>query len=411
MSQQTANGPNYVLHLDLDTFFISVERLMNPRLKDRPVMVGGSGDRGVVAACSYEARTFGVHSAMPMKQARILCPEAIIIRGDMDAYVRKSKEVTDVIHDKAPVYEKASIDEHYLDLTGMGRFRDMHAWASDLRLHIISETGLPVSGGLSLNKSLSKIAGREAKPSNLRIVEAAEVRAFLDALPVQRIPGIGQKMQEGLKEMGITRIKHLAEMPREYMLRAMGKAGLSAWEKANGIDDSPVVSVREAKSVSREQTFKADTIDTKMIREVLVDMAEQLGFELRQTGHLAGCLSIKIRYANFDTHTKDLSLPYTAADHVLIENAGHLFTKVYERRMMIRLIGLKVTKLVPGGHQVRLFEESEKLMHLYERLDCMRLKFGNGAVMRAAAMPSRTAEVPQLPDFHLGMANIIARNA
>lgn len=383
-----------IVHLDMDTFFVSVERLRQPALVGKPVIVGGTGDRGVVSACSYETRKFGVHSAMPMKMALYLCPEAIVVKGDWEAYSKKSAEVTEIIDAHAPLYEKASIDEHYIDVTGMDRFHGTARWTHELRLRIIKETGLPISFGLSPGKTISKIATDTAKPNGERIVLPHEVQAFLGPLPVQKIPGVGDKTLLALQDIGVVTIADLARLPREFMVRILGKAGLSLWERANGIDTSPVIPYHEQKSISKEITFRQDTMDLNMMTETLVGMAEALGYELRKQGRLASTLSIKIRYANFDTHTRDIQLNYTAADHVLIEQAKKLFKKIYERRMMIRLIGLKVTGLVYGHQQMRLFEESEQLMNLYQRMDGLRNKYGAQTVMRAAAMPLATIREP-----------------
>lgn len=387
----------YIAHLDMDTFFVSVERLHNPRLHGLPVLVGGMGDRAVVAACSYEARKFGVHSAMPMKRARMLCPEAIVVRGDWDSYSAKSKEVTAIIADRVPDFEKASIDEHYIDLTGFERFYGAYDWVHDIRRRIRKETGLPISLGLSANKTVSKIATRTAKPDGERQVFPDQIRHFLAPLPVRDMPGVGPKMGIQLTEIGVRTIAQLAALPLELLLRIAGKNGLKLWERANGIDPSPVVPYNDQLSISKELTFEADTMDQKLIRQVLVSMAENLGYQLRHQGKLASGISVKIRYANFDTHSRDAQLPYTASDHMLIEKAGQLLDKVYDRRMMIRLIGLKVSGLVHGFQQMTLFEESSELISLYQKLDRLRDKFGEKAVIRACGIEAHTEKVPEIP--------------
>ena len=238
-----------IAHLDLDAFFVSVSRLMNPKLVGLPVIVGG-GDRGVVAACSYETRVFGVHSAMPIKQAKRLCPDAIIIRGDYDEYSKRSDEVTEIIRESVPVYERASIDEFYMDLTGMDQFFGCYKYATELRQRIMRETGLPISFGMSKNKTVSKIATDEAKPNNQMQILYGEEKSFLAPLSIKKIPMIGDKTYLLLRNMGIEKVLTLQEMPPELLQRVLGDNGLVIWKKANGIDNSPVEQYSEQKSLS-----------------------------------------------------------------------------------------------------------------------------------------------------------------
>ncbi|KAA9325710.1 DNA polymerase IV [Adhaeribacter soli] len=376
-----------VAHLDLDSFFVSVERLMNSSLVGKPILIGGNSDRAVVASCSYETRKFGVHSAMPMKLARQLCPEAIIIRGDMEAYSRESKKVTEVIAASAPLYEKASIDEHYLDLTGMDRFFGCWQWSQELRQKIMKETGLPISFGLSVNKTVSKIATGQAKPNGQLQVVQDQVQPFLSPLSIRKIPGVGQKSYQLLRNMGVPTIEVLRMIPVELVQKVLGKeGGLSIWQKANGIDTTPVVPYTEQKSISTEQTFATDTTDIAGLTSLLVAMTEEIAFELRKQGKLAGCITIKIRYANFDTHTQQLSIPYTASDHTLISRAKELFQKLYQRRMLIRLIGVRLSNLVQGFQQIHLFEDTAELTNLYQAMDKIRFRYGVEAVKRAVGL-------------------------
>lgn len=386
-----------VAHLDMDTFFVSVERLERPELIGKPVIVGGFSDRGVVSACSYETRKFGVHSAMPMKRALLLCPEAIVVRGDMERYAHKSREVTDIIADCAPIFEKASIDEHYLDLTGMDRFHNTRKWVHELRITIMRETGLPVSLGLSPGKCISKIATGTAKPNGERYVRPGQVASFLNPLPVSKIPGVGDKTHEDLKQLGIRTIGELAAMSSEWITRALGKNGLSLWEKANGIDLSPVLPYAEQKSISRERTFKQDTADLAFVRQILNGMAEEIGFDLRNQGKLASTLSIKIRYANFDTHTKDVSIPYSASDHVLIDRAKKLLDRVFDQKQLIRLIGLKVSGLIQGHQQLALFEDTEQLAQLYAHIDFLKKKYGSHIIHRLSSVPTMAQSEEKSP--------------
>ncbi len=379
-------NPRVVVHMDLDTFFVSVERLHNPKLIGLPVMIGGISDRGVVAGCSYEARKYGVHSAMPMKLARILCSDAVIIRGDMDAYSRYSRDVTDIIAESAPVYEKASIDEHYLDITGMDRFFGCMKWTGELRERIIRETGLPISFGLSVNKTVSKIATGEAKPNGGIEVNGDHVQHFLSPLSIRKIPMIGDKTYRLLRSMGVDTIAALRRVPPEMLERVLGKNGIIIWKKANGIDLTPVKPYSERKSISTESTFESDSIDVQRMRELLTSMVERIAFQLRKERKLTACVTVKIRYASFDTHNLQKRVPYTAFDHVLIETAHGLFERLYQRRMRIRLIGVKFSHLVGGMQQINMFEDSSEMAGLYQAMDRIRLRYGSKSLRRAVAL-------------------------
>ena len=381
-----------IVHLDLDTFFVSVERLINPVLAGKPVLIGGTSDRGVVASCSYEARKFGVHSAMPMKMARTLCRDAVIVRGDMELYSKYSHDVTDIIAEKAPMYEKASIDEHYIDVTGMDRFFGTLRWTHELRQSIIKNTGLPISFGLSVNKTVSKIATGEAKPNGELQVQRDAVKPFLAPLSIRKIPMIGEKTYRLLRSMGIVTIDTLSRIPVEMMERVMGKNGIMIWEKANGQDSTPVLPYSESKSISTETTFEQDSIDVVKMKEKLVKMVEKIAFELRDQQKLTSCVTVKIRYSNFDTHTLQKSVPYTAFDHILIPLVKELFDRLYQRRMLIRLIGVRFSGLVAGNPQLNMFEDSSGMISLYQALDRVRNKYGQKIVRRGVAYERSSEE-------------------
>ena len=369
-----------ILHLDLDTFFVSVERLVNPSLEGKPVVVGGMSDRGVVSTCSYEARRFGVHSAMPMRMARQLCSQAVFIRGDMELYSRYSRLVTDIIADSAPVYEKMSIDEHYVDLTGMDRFHGCYQWSHELREKIIHESGLPISFGLSENKTVSKIATGEAKPNGELQIQPPSVNAFLDPLPVSKIPMAGVKTCALLGSMGVRTIGVLRQLPQRAVEQVLGKNGTELWKKANGVDMTPIRPYQEQKSMSQEHTFEQDTIDVPAIRQRLAGMVEHLAFELRHRGKLTGCVTVKIRYSNFDTHDMQQRISYTAFDHVLRQAAESVFDRLYNRRMMIRLVGVRFSDLVSGHSQMDLFDDHAELTRLYAAMDHIKIRFGANAI-------------------------------
>ena len=372
-----------VLHLDLDTFFVSVERLINPTLERRPVIVGGMGDRGVVSTCSYEARRFGVHSAQPMRLARQLCPQAVFIAGDMELYSRYSRLVTAIIADRAPVFEKTSIDEHYIDITGMDRFFGCYKWAHELRETIMKESGLPISFGLSENKTVSKIATDEAKPNGELQVLHPQVHAFLDPLSIGKIPMVGNKTYQLLRSMGIATIGDFRQMPDVVVSQALGKNGIEIWKKANGIDTTPVQPYEEQKSLSKEHTFENDTIDIVLLKSVLARMVERLAFEMRSQTKLTGCVTVKIRYSNFDTHTMQRQIQYTSFDHLLLNTVYDIFDRLYDRRLLIRLIGVRFSSLVGGTQQLDLFDDTAEMTNLYGALDKIRKRFGKNAVFRA----------------------------
>lgn len=379
-----------ILHLDLDTFFVSVERLMDSRLSGKPIIIGGTGDRGVVAACSYETRKFGVHSAMPMRMARELCPEAIVIRGNSANYSKYSNLVTDVIREDVPVYEKTSVDEFYVDLTGMDRFFGNFKFASELRDNVIRETGLPISFGLSINKTVSKVATGEAKPNNKIYVQKGLERPFLAPLSVRKIPMVGEKTYQTLRNLGVRRIKTLQEMPLEMMQSVMGKHGSIIWHKAQGVDQSPVLPYQERKSISTERTFAKDTIDIVKLEGIIVAMTENLAYQLRRGDKLTSCITVKIRYSDFNTHTLQARIPYTTADHILIPKVKELFKRLYDSRLLVRLIGVRCSHLVGGGYQMNLFEESEELSNLYSAMDHIRQRFGDRSVLRAVSLGAKT---------------------
>jgi len=379
-----------IVHMDLDTFFVSCERLLDSKLIGKPVLIGGTSDRGVVASCSYEARRFGIHSAMPMRMAKQLCPEAVVLRGNSGIYTNFSKNVTDVIKESVPLYEKTSIDEFYIDLTGMDKFFGCHKLASELRQRVTKETGLPISFGLSINKTVSKIATGEAKPDNeIRVISGNE-KPFLAPLSVKKIPMVGNVTYKSLCDLGVKRIKTLQEMPMELMYKVLGKNGLSIWKKANGIDNSPVVQYHERKSISTERTFNKDTTDINKLKSIVIAMSENLAYQLRRGNKLTACVTFKIRYSDFQTYTKQQTVPYSAMDHILIPVILNLFKTLYNRRLLVRLIGVKFSHLVEGGHQINLFEDDEKYLNLSTAIDNMRERYGDSAVVSAAGMGART---------------------
>lgn len=375
-----------IVHIDLDSFFVSVERKINPKLEGKPVLVGGSSDRGVVASCSYEAREFGIHSAMPMKMAKQLCPEAIIVKGDSGQYSYYSNMITDIIQEDVPVYEKTSIDEFYIDLSGMDRFFGSYKLATELRHKITKESGLPISFAMSANKTVSKIGTGEAKPNGQRQILRGTEKEFLAPLSIKKIPMVGDKTYQLLRDMGVMWIRTLQEMPVELMEQVLGVNGTVIWKKANGIDNSPVEPYSERKSISSEQTFEKDTIDVKAIKAILISMAEKLAFQLRTEEKLTACVTVKIRYSDFNTYTMQMKIPYTSLDHTLIERVKELFDKLYQKRMLIRMIGIRFSHLVQGSYQFNMFEDTTEQIQLYQAMDHIRKRFGKDAISRAVGI-------------------------
>jgi DNA polymerase-4 len=383
-----------ILHLDLDTFFVSVERLLDRRLNGKPILIGGTGDRGVVASCSYESRAFGVHSGMPMRQARQMCPEALVIRGNSMNYMKHSQMVTDIIRESVPVCEKSSIDEFYADLTGMDKFFGCWSFAQELRSRITRETGLPISFGMSANKTVSKVATGEAKPSGVLKVDTGTERPFLAPLSIRKIPMVGTQTYQTLRNLGVKRIATLQEMPIDLMAQVLGAHGVAIWNKAQGQDMSPVIAYNERKSISTERTFGKDTTDIQKLGGILTAMTENLAYQLRRGGKVTACIMVKLRYSDFDTRSMQSKISYTAADHVLIPKALELFHKLYDRRVRVRLIGVRFSHLVSGGTQLDLFNDTEERASLYQALDKIRNRFGDRSVVSAAGMEARTIGRP-----------------
>jgi DNA polymerase IV len=377
-----SDAPRHIAHFDLDSFFVSVEILNNPSLKGKPVLVGGS-ERGVVAACSYEARRFGIHSAMPMKQAKKLCPQAIIVGGTRGEYSRYSRWVTDIIASKVPLFEKASIDEFYIDLTGMDKFFGVSKYTRELREQIMRETGLPISCGLSSGKMISKIATNEAKPNGFLEIPAGREKEFLWPLPIEKIPGVGKNTEEQLKAFGIYRIEDIAKTPADVMEKYFGKWGESLWRKSQGIDTAVIETGWEQKSMSHENTFEEDKTDIEFLNSELVRLTEKTAFSLREDDFLTGCVTVKIRYSNFETTSRQETVDYTSLDDVLIAKIKDLFQKSWQKNRPVRLLGVRFSQFIPFTMQMSLFEKSAEKLNLYKAVDEIKNRFGSQTVNKA----------------------------
>ena len=378
------NAPQrYIAHFDLDSFFVSVEVLNDPSLKGKAVIVGGSRERGVVTSCSYEARKFGVRSAMPMHQAMKLCPHATLVRGTRGEYSRYSRWVTEIIAAKAPLFEKASIDEFYLDLTGMDKYFDPYNWTIELRQEIIDKTGLPISFGLATNKMIAKIATDEAKPNGYIFIRPGMEKQFLAPLPVNKFPGVGEHTFQVLKEMGLHTIRDISETPVALLEKKLGKYGPELWRKSHGIHEGIVNPYHEAKSISTENTFEENSADVAFLLQELVRMTEKVAYELRQDEKLTGCIAVKIRYPDFETTSRQTTIDYTLRDDELIPVAIDLFHKLYRKGRPVRLLGVRLSELTNHPVQGSLFEDAGKKNQLYKAIDAVKSKFGKTALQKA----------------------------
>lgn len=373
-----------IAHFDLDSFFVSVEVLRNPQLKGKPVIVGGK-ERGVVSTCSYEARQMGVHSGMPSKRAMQLCPQGIFLSGNHGEYSRYSRWVTNIIAAKAPLFEKASVDEFYIDLTGMEKYFDPLQWTVDLRKQIITETGLPISFGMASNKMMAKIATNKAKPNGYLQIPYGKEQEFLAPLPVAEIPGVGGQTEEILHSMGIRTIHDIFTTGAETLEAQLGKWGSDLWLKSRGIHTGVVNPYHEAKSISSEHTFAENSSDIRFLQSELVRLTEKICFELRQDGKWAGCASVKIRYPNFETNSRQCSINYSSADDEIIPVMKALFLQLYKKGMPVRLIGVKLSELTNEAIQTNLFNDAEKKQDLYKAIDEVKNRFGKISVKRASS--------------------------
>jgi DNA polymerase-4 len=380
----------YIAHFDLDSFFVSVEILNDPSLRGKPVIVGGSKERGVVTSCSYEARKFGVHSAMPMNKAMQLCPQATVVNAARNQYSKYSRWVTNIIAAKAPLFEKASIDEFYIDLTGMDKFFNPFQWTIALREEIIKETQLPISFGLASNKFVAKIATDEAKPNGYLFVQPGMEKEFLAPLPVNKIPGVGKNSYPVLKNMSIVCISDILDFTPEELEKRLGKWGLELHRKAQGISFSKVHSYHEAKSISTENTFHENKTDIEFLLSELVRMTEKVAYELRGDEKLAGCIAVKIRYSDFETTSKQSIVAYTFRDDELIPVAIDLFHKLYKMNRPVRLIGVRLSELTSHALQTNLFDDGEKRKNLYRAIDQVKDSFGKYAVQKARTVKKKT---------------------
>lgn len=384
-----STSKRHIAHFDLDSFFVAVEIINNPSLKGKPIIVGGTSDRGVVSTCSYEARKFGIHSAMPMRTAMKLCPHAILLQGTRGQYSKYSRWVTDIIASKVPLFEKASIDEFYCDLTGMDKFFNVSQYTRDLREQIIKETGLPISCGLSSAKFISKIATNEAKPNGFLEVPHGKEKEFLWPLKIEKINGVGKQTEQQLKNFGIYTIEDIARTPVEILEKYVGSWGQSLWQKAQGIGSADIETDWEQKSMSRENTFHENISDVDLLHRELVRLTEQNAYDLRTDEKLTGCVTVKIRYPDFETVSRQETIDYTSLDDQLIAKIKDLFTKLYRKGQPVRLLGIRFSQLIPFTMQMNLFNNNEEKLNLYKAVDNIKDRFGGKSILKAVTVKNK----------------------
>jgi len=373
-----------IVHMDLDAFYVSCTLLKMPELAGKPLIIGGTSNRGVVTSASYEARKYGIQAAMPTRVALQRCPNAMVIKGDFDLFTRYSNMVNEIISERAPVHERASIDEFYLDMSGMDRFFGSLQFTNELVHRVQKETGLLMSFGLSVNKTIAKMCTNFAKPHGRLHILHNEVQPFIDPQSIKNLPSLGNVTYKLLRRIRIKIIQTLRQLPADSMQELLGKNGLRLWEKANGIDKTPIIPDTNKKSISTEKTFDKDTQDLKELKALLLAMVEKVAFQLREANLMCSIITIRIRYTNRDTETMQKKMAFTSNDEVMIAYAYELFEKLYQRRMLLRLVGVKLSGMVRGNHQIDLFQDNIKMIRLYQAIDRMKHRFKNPGLIRRA---------------------------
>jgi DNA polymerase-4 len=370
-----------ILHVDMDAFFVSVELLERPELRGKPVVVGGRPDqRGVVTAASYEARKFGIQSAMPLRTAGRLCPHAIFLDGHHAKYALWSDRVASILAKFSPIVEMVSIDEAYLDLAGTERLHGPPLAAADKLLRTITgETGLPCSGGLASTRLVAKVASDQAKPRGLVWVAPGREAQFLAPLPVRKIPGIGKVTEKALRALGIETVEQIAAVPQEKLEKIFGQWGTALYRKARGGDSYEFVLDAEPKSISQNHTFNEDTADLAALTAVLSHLSQKACKRLREAGLAARTLTLTIRYQGFDTHTRSKTLAESASlDSGISAVFQELFLHHLDRKRKVRLLGVSLSSFTHGEQQLDLLQsgDREKLEKLTQVADRLRDRFG-----------------------------------
>ena len=377
-----------IAHFDLDAFFVSVEQILDPSLVGKPVIVGGNSQRGVVCAASYEARKFGVKSAMPTAQAHKLCPHAIFLNGSSGQYSQFSHQVTKIIEAESPEFEKASIDEFYIDLTGMDKYYNAFNFTHHLKTKIKKEIGLNISFAIAANKLVSKIATNEVKPNGEIEVPYGFEKAYLSPMPLEKIPGVGDSFIEQLHKKRLYKIGEVADLKIEQLEDIWGKNGTDLWYKCNGIGSTRINTFREQKSCSSEHTFNEDKSNADEILTQITKLAERVGYDLRSDNKMSGCIAIKIKYKDFSVVSKQTIVSYTASDTNIIHTAKQLFGILWNHSP-IRLIGVRCSHFVESNFQLNIFDNIEQENNLYKAIDNIKNSFGKNAIKRAGSLKPR----------------------
>jgi len=389
-----------IIHVDMDAFYASVEVLDNPELRGKPVIVGGSAEgRGVVSAASYEAREYGVHSAMPTAQAKRLCPKGVFLPVRGKRYAEISRRIRGIFHSYTPLVEPLSLDEAYLDVTGSEKlFGPADEIGRKIKDGIREETGLTASVGVAPNKFLAKVASDLRKPDGFVVVREGEEREFLAALPVERLWGVGKRTAEELRRRGIRRVEHLQDLGRDRMAEIFGGSGEHLFDLACGVDNSPVVADSEPKSISHETTFGRDVTDPDVIRRTLLELSEAVGTRMRKQGFYGRTVHLKVRLPPFRTLTRDQTLPFPSqTDGQIYGTALRLYGKANAAREPVRLLGVGMTGLVRSlaGAQLLIFEsDEERRGNLDRAIDRVREKFGTGVMRRGRSMMGEEKSPP-----------------
>lgn len=379
-------GDRHIAHYDMEQFFVSIERLRNAKLNGKPVLIGGSNDRGIVAACSTEAMQYGIQVGMPMRIAQRLCRHSMVVRADYEEYARQSSLICDIIKDQVPLVEKSNIDEFYVDLTGMDKFFGCKKFVQELKRKVQQHSGLSSSSGLASNKLVSRVAAREIKPNGQLEIPFGKEKTFLAPLSVIKLPGVGKETAFKLLKMGVETVKVLSEIPPEFLCEVLGKGGNELARRANGIDDSPVIPYVEQKYISAEHTLQEDTISMQILNSELLRMTEALAFQLRSQQKVTGCVIVKLRYTDHETHECKKSIPFTNLDEPLISCVREVFSKLFTRRVLVRMIGIRYTNLIPGTYQIDLFQDKEEKIKLYQSIDHIKKRFGEDLLKRATGI-------------------------
>ena len=379
-----------IVYMDMQNFFIECERLLDTSLCGIPLVIAGGRDRGTVVACSKEAYRFGVRIAMPIGYAFKLCPQARLLKGDYENYTKKSHELSEIIKDSTPLYEKASIQSFYLDVSGMDRFFGCFDWTKELSANLLKHSGLHLSWALSVNKTVSKIGTIGSHYSNPTCISSGSEKAFLNPQPIKRLPQIGNASFQLFSRIGIRSIGNIAEMPPLVVQKMLGSKGKTVWQRANGIDKNPVEPYLEKKELSEQYDFEKDCIDLVEIRAKLIEMIERLAFKLRTSQLVTSKIILKVKYNNLDTETKSLRIAYTSLDHILKKQILGLFTKLYHRRMRLVRVGIRLSDLVQGAHQIDLFDDTKEHLSLYAAMDNIRKRYGIKAIGTSAAMYNKS---------------------